>query len=110
MLPVGTADHGHQFRDLFTLVGLVAAGESRVRRNATRDPSALPPRHAATRPAPPISGDDVDAVAVLVDHLGEAADLALDPAEAFLAGYLDVFSHGVYIPLQGIGYKRRSGR
>jgi hypothetical protein len=26
-----------------------------------------------------------------------------------LTGCLDVFSHGAYIPLQGMGYKRRSG-
>jgi hypothetical protein len=53
-------------------------------------------------------GDDVDAVAVLVDHLGEAADLALDPAETLLTGCLDVFSHAAYIPPQGIGFKGRS--
>jgi hypothetical protein len=30
-------------------------------------------------------GDDVDTVAVLLDHFREAAHLTLDPAEAFLA-------------------------
>jgi Cu+-exporting ATPase len=50
-------------------------------------------------------GNDIDAVAVLVDHLRQAADLALDPAQAFLARCLDVFSHAAYIPLQGMGYK-----
>ena len=49
-----------------------------------------------------------DAFLLLVDHFGQAADLAFDPAEAFLTGCLDVFSHAAYIPLQGIGYKRRS--
>ena len=49
--------------------------------------------------------DDVDTVAVLVDHLRQAANLAFDPAEAFLAGSLDVFSHTAYIPLQGMGFK-----
>jgi len=49
--------------------------------------------------------DDIDAVAVLVDHFGQAADLALDPAQAFLTGCLDVFSHAAYIPLPGIGCK-----
>ena len=49
--------------------------------------------------------DDIDAVAVIVDHLGQAANLALDPAETFLTGCLDVFSHAVYIPPQGIRYK-----
>src|SRR5438045_9061313 len=49
--------------------------------------------------------DDIDAIAVLVDHFGQAANLALDPAQAFLAGCLDVFSHMAYIPLQGMGCK-----
>lgn len=49
--------------------------------------------------------DDVDAVAVVLDHPGEAAHLALDPAQALLTGSLDVFSHTAYIPLQGIGFK-----
>src|SRR5262245_137631 len=49
--------------------------------------------------------DDVDAVAVLVDHLRQAADLALDPAQALLQGCLDVLPHAAYIPLQGIGFK-----
>jgi hypothetical protein len=48
---------------------------------------------------------DVDAVAVLIDHSREAADLALDPAEAFLNGSLAVLAHGSYIPLQGMGFK-----
>src|SRR6202011_5968591 len=49
--------------------------------------------------------DDIDAVTVVVDHFGQAADLAFDPAQPFLTGCLDVFSHGPYIPLQGIGCK-----
>ena len=49
--------------------------------------------------------DDVDAVAVLLDHLRQAADLALDPAQPFLTGCLDVFPHAAYIPPQGIGCK-----
>lgn len=42
--------------------------------------------------------DDIDAVALLLHHLGETAHLAFDPAEAFLTGCLDVFSHVSYIP------------
>ena len=49
--------------------------------------------------------DNVDAVAILVDHLREAADLTFDPAQPFLARCLDVFSHTAYIPLQGMGFK-----
>ena len=49
--------------------------------------------------------DDVDTVALLLDHLRKTANLALDPAETFSDGCLDVFAHGAYIPLPGIGYK-----
>src|SRR6266446_5683467 len=97
-LPVGAADHGHQLRDLFALVGLVAAGDRVL--DAMRH---VVPQHflldAPKRgPHRRDLGDDVDAIAVLVDHLGEAADLALDPAETLLTGCLDVFSHAAYIP------------
>ena len=37
--------------------------------------------------------DDVDAVAVLLDHAGEAAHLALDAAQALQAGGLGCFAH-----------------
>jgi hypothetical protein len=107
MLPVGAADHGHQFGDLFPLIGLVAAGDRMF--DAMRH---VIPQHLlfnATERGPDSGylSDDVDAVAVLVDHLGQAADLALDPAETLLTGCLDVFSHAAYIPLQGMGFKGR---
>ena len=37
--------------------------------------------------------DDIDAVAVLLDHAGEAADLALDPAQALQAGSFGMLAH-----------------
>ncbi len=49
-------------------------------------------------------GEDVDAIAVLLDHAREAAHLALDPAQSFGAGCLDVVSHDRYIPLHGIRF------
>src|SRR4051812_29848889 len=52
--------------------------------------------------------DDIDAVAVLLDHFREAANLALDPAEAFSHRCLAVPVHEVYIPLPGMGYKAMS--
>jgi hypothetical protein len=108
MLPVGAADHGHQFGDLFTLIGLVAAGDRMLdaMRHVILQHFLLDPPQR--RPHRRDLGDDVDAVAVLVNHFGQAADLALDPAETLLTGCLDVFSHEAYIPLQGMGYKRRS--
>jgi hypothetical protein len=106
MLPVGPADYGHQFRDLFPLIGLVAAGDrvfDAMRHVILQNLFFDAPQRGPHRRD---LGDDVDAVAVLLNHFGQAADLALDPAEAFLTGCLDVFSHAAYIPLQGMGYKR----
>lgn len=49
---------------------------------------------------------DVDAVAVLVDHLREATDLSFDPPEPFFARILDGFLHPPYIPPAGTRFKR----
>src|SRR5262249_60657771 len=49
----------------------------------------------------------VDAIAVVLDHAGEAAHLALDPAEPLEAGGLGVVLHAGYIPLPGIGVNPR---
>ena len=97
-LAVGTANHGHQLRDLFALIGLAAAGDGVF--DAMRD---VVPQHffldaAQRRPHCGDLRDDIDAVAVFIDHFGEPANLALDPAETFLTGHLDVFSHAAYIP------------
>jgi L-alanine-DL-glutamate epimerase-like enolase superfamily enzyme len=49
---------------------------------------------------------DVDAIALVRDHAGQAAHLALDAAESFerfrLAVLLVVLAHAVYIPPGGI--------
>ena len=37
--------------------------------------------------------DDIDAVAVFLDHAGEAANLTFDAAQAFQAGGFRVFRH-----------------
>jgi hypothetical protein len=50
-------------------------------------------------------GDDIDTIAILTHHLGQAAHLALDAAQTLLTGRLDVFSHEAYIPLLGIRCK-----
>jgi hypothetical protein len=39
-------------------------------------------------------GDHIDAVAILVDHLRDSADLAFDAAQALEAGAFDFFLHG----------------
>jgi YHS domain-containing protein len=105
-LSVRPANHGYQFRYLFPLIGLVAAcdrvfdamGQVVSEHFFLDAPKRGPDRQDL--------GDNIDAIAVLVDHFGQAANLALDPAQAFSTGRLDVFSHDVYIPLQGMGCKR----
>jgi hypothetical protein len=37
--------------------------------------------------------DDIDAVAIILDHAGEAADLTFNPAQALQAGGFRVFRH-----------------
>jgi len=109
-LPVRPANYGHQLRYLFPLIRLVAARDRAF--DAMRH---MIPQHffldtAKRRAHRRNLRDDVNAVTVLVDHLGEAADLALDPAQAFLTGSLDVLTHAAYIPLQGMGFKGRMER
>jgi len=108
-LPVRPANHGHQLRYLFPLIGLVAAGDRVFDAMRHVIPEHLfldtPERGSNRR----YLRDDIDAVAILVDHSGQAADLAFDPAQAFLAGCLDVFSHPHYIPLQGMGCNWHAG-
>src|SRR5450432_2380439 len=104
-LSVSSPDHSHQFRYLFPLIDLVAAC-NRVFdavRHVISEHFFLdaPQRGTHCRDL----RDDIDAIAVLIDHPGEAADLPFDPAEAFLAVRLDVFSHRAYIPLLGTGCK-----
>src|SRR3954447_22101555 len=45
-------------------------------------------------------GEDVDAVAVMLDHAGDPAHLALDSAEATKTRSLGLFAHVAYIPPQ----------
>ena len=54
---------------------------------------------------------NVDSIALVLDHAGEAAHLAFDAAEPLercrLAVLLVVFAHAVYIPPRGIEGKSR---
>src|ERR1700722_15382238 len=49
--------------------------------------------------------DDVDAIAVVLDHAREPTNLALDPLQPFQHRCLGNCLHAVYIPLPGIGFK-----
>ena len=51
-------------------------------------------------------GDDVDAIAVVLDHTREPAHLALDALEPLHHRRLGIRSHVRYIPLQGIRFKQ----
>ena len=50
-------------------------------------------------------GDDVDAIAVVLDHAREPAHLALDPLEPFEYRRLGIGLHAGYIPLRGTRFK-----
>ena len=104
-LPLRPANHRHQFRNLFPLIRLVTARDGVldamgdvVLQDLFLDTAQRGAHRRYLR-------DDVDAVAVLLDHFRQAANLALDPAETFSDGCLDVLAHAAYIPLPGIGYK-----
>jgi hypothetical protein len=97
-LPVGPLDDGHQLRDLAALIGLVAACDcvlDAMRHVIFQHFLLDAPKRGANRRD---LRHDVDAVAVLIHHSGQAAHLAFDPVEAFLAGCLDTLAHAVYIP------------
>src|SRR4051812_34161480 len=97
-LPFRAPDHRHQLRDLLALVGLVAARDRMldamgdvIFQNLFLDPAQRGTHRRDLR-------HDVDAIAVLLDHFREAANLPLDPAKAFSDRCLDVLAHEVYIP------------
>src|ERR1700730_9660204 len=99
---VCAADDLHQLGDLAPLGALVARGNGFL--NAVGDMVAqdfllgASQRGAHRRDL----GDDVDAVAILLNHAREATNLPLDPLQPFEAGCLDVLAHASYIPLTGI--------
>ncbi len=81
--PVRPSQHLHQFRDLLALIGAVAGGDRAF--HAMRDMVA---QHflldAAQRRAHGGNlRDDVDAIAVLLDHAREPAHLSFDPLQPF---------------------------
>ena len=81
-LPVGSANDVHQLGNLLALIGLVAAGDRPfdAMRHVISQHFFLdaPKRGADGRDL----RDDIDAIAIVIDHPPEAADLTLDPAQA----------------------------
>jgi P-type Cu+ transporter len=101
-LSVGAADHVHEFRDLAALIGLVARRDrvldamgDMVAQDFLLDP-------AKCRLGRRDLGHHVDAIAVVLDHSGETADLAFNSFQPFQAGGLDFGAHQDHIPPRGI--------
>jgi hypothetical protein len=86
-------EHGHQFGDLGALLRLVAARDRVL--DAMRDviPQDFFLGAAQGGTHRRDLRDDVDAVAILVDHARQAANLTFDAAETFFDRRLDVFLH-----------------
>ena len=102
LLPVGAADDIHQLRDLAPLIDLVTGSDRMLDAMSDVVAQNLLLGASQCRAHGGDLGDNVNAVAVILDHAGEAADLAFDPAEPSKAGVLDLAFHAVYIPLPGI--------
>jgi hypothetical protein len=101
-LSIGTTHHRHEFFDFAALLGLVARRDGMI--DAMRDviTQDLLLDAAQRRAHRRDLCDDVDAIAVVVHHAGETANLTLDTAQAFRTRRLDVVSHDVYIPPMGM--------
>lgn len=79
------SDDGHQFGDLPTLIGFVSAGDRMLDAMSDVIPQdlLLNPSECGTNRRD--LRYNIDAIAVFLHHFRKTADLALDPAEAFLA-------------------------
>lgn len=88
----------HKLRHLAPLVGLVAgcngvldAMGDMVAQNILLDPIQCGLNRIDL-------GDDIDAIAVFIDHFCDASNLSFDPVQLFANVRLDVVSHAAYIP------------
>ncbi len=101
-LPVGAANNLHQLGDLAPLSGLVAGSDrilDAVSDMITQDfLLGTPQRGAHSRNL----GDDINAIAIFIDHARKATNLPLDSVQPLDARCLDVLAHEAYIPLMGI--------
>jgi len=107
---LGASQNVHKLRDFLPLIRLVARRDGILNAVAdmiTQDFLFHPIESGANRAD---LRDDIDAVAIFIDHFRKAAHLSLDAVEAFSATGLDVVSHVAYIPPQGIICKDRKCR
>jgi hypothetical protein len=84
-LALGAANDVHQLGDLAALIGAAARSDRTL--DTVRDVVAQNLLFGAPQRRPHGSnlGNDVDAVAVVLDHSGETADLAFDAVEPLQA-------------------------
>jgi hypothetical protein len=80
-LAIGATDHFHQLGDLAALLGLVARGDRAF--DAMGDMIAQDDffRPSQRRTHGRDLGDDIDAIAIVLDHPPKASDLTLDAFE-----------------------------
>lgn len=85
LLPRRPCQHVHQLCDLLSLLSLVAArnGVLNAMTNVIFQYSFLNPPQRCAHSG--YLGDDIDAVALLIDHLGDAAHLPFDLAQPLQA-------------------------
>src|ERR1700723_2664889 len=96
--PLGAADHIHQFSNLAALIGLVAGHDSVLDAMGDMVAQDLLLNTAQCRFRRRDLGDDVDTIAIVLDHARKPADLALDSFQPFQAGRLDLLAHRPHIP------------
>ena len=96
----------HEFRDFPALLGAIAGGDRVL--DAMGDVVAQEFFFHAAKSSADCGNlrNDVDAISILLNHPGEAADLAFDPVEPLETRILAVLAHRTYhIPIQGIRFK-----
>jgi hypothetical protein len=93
-LAVGPTHDIHEFGDLPALLGLAAGNNGLFDTMADVIAQDLLFRAAKRRTHRRNLRDDIDAVAILLDHSAQAPDLALDACEPLEAQCLDIGAHG----------------
>jgi hypothetical protein len=105
LLPVAAGKHLDQFADLAALLALIARRDRML--DAVGDVIGedlvfgAAQRGAHRREL----GDDIDAIAIVLDHAREPAHLAFDPFEPLEHRRLGIGLHARYIPLRGTRFK-----
>src|SRR5215213_7725603 len=92
---VPPCQHGQELLDLAALVGGVAARDRIFDTVLDMVLEDLVLHAPECRPHRPDLGEDVDTVAILLDHARDPAHLALDPLQPVAAALLRVCSHSL---------------